>query len=104
MRSKIQTNERLFTGFFIYDKSLNFLWLFSYLSIWIDSTLVCMDSPWGPYNRGYLAALRFFPVAGKHDSRDKKINLKINFCISAFLYPGPRFFYNLQPGYDPLSL
>ena len=47
----------------------------------------------GPYNHGYLAALHFFfAVAGKHDSRDIKINLKINFWIAAFLYPGPGIF------------
>ena len=41
----------------------------------------------GPYNRGYLAELRFFfAVAGKHDSRDIQINLKIIFWIAAFLY------------------
>ena len=39
----------------------------------------------GPYNRGYLAAIRFFAVAGKHDSRDIKINLKNNFWIAAFI-------------------
>ena len=39
----------------------------------------------GPYNRGYLAELRFFREAAKHDSRDPKINLQLILLFLLFL-------------------
>ena len=42
----------------------------------------------GPYNRRYLAALRFFAEAAKHDSHDPKINLQLILLFLIFLDRG----------------
>ena len=42
----------------------------------------------GPYNRGYLAVLRFFAEAGKHDSRNPKNNLQLILLFLLFLDHG----------------